>query len=59
MKNIKGKLIVWGFLLSIVGIMIASPYLVSYSESEDTLKSSGVKVSVVIPVYNTEKYIDE
>lgn len=58
MKSIKGKLAVWGFLLSIIGIMIASPHLVSYGESEDTIKS-GIKVSVVVPVYNTEKYIDE
>lgn len=58
MKNIKGKFIVCGFLLSIVAIMLCSPYLVSYGEAVDSSQSD-VKVSVIVPVYNTEKYLDE
>lgn len=59
MKNIKGKLVVWSFLLSIVAIMCLSPYLVSENEAKNISNSSGIKVSIVVPVYNTEKYLDE
>ena len=57
-NDVKDRIIIWGFFLSILAIMWLSPRLVSYGSKVD-LSQNDIKVSIIVPVYNTEKYLDE
>ncbi len=57
-KSIKNYLIVFGFLGAVAVILMFSSKLALY-EPLNNKDTSDIKVSVIVPVYNTEKYIDE
>ena len=57
-KSIKNYLIVFGFVSAVAVILMFSSKLALY-DSFNNKDAGNIKVSVIVPVYNTEKYIDE